>query len=176
MTSTLSDLDAAADFSATAEKTEILSGQIQNFRRQLLVVGVVQAVNAVLLAGVFYADVNPYLLGVWVAAVWYLAFLCIRSWLRFRDRAERAGRSDATPKTRSIDRAVRSTIVSGVVWGAGSALMFLPDSIPHQLFLVFLIGGMAAGTTAGFSTGPKALIGYVVPSMVPLVVSLAMVG
>ena len=35
---------------------------------------------------------------------------------------------------------------------------------------------MAAGTTAGFSTLPKALMGYMVPSMVPLMVSLALVG
>ena len=171
MTTTLAYPGALAGYQQSAEASEILAGQAHNFRRQLLVIGVVKAVNAALLAGVFYPLVNPYILAAWVVAVWYLAFLCVRSWWRYRDRLD-----VAQPRPGYIDRAIRSTYVSGILWGAGAAFLFLPDSIPHQLFLVFLIGGMAAGTTAGLSTLPNAWIGYVLPAMLPLVASLAIVG
>ena len=171
MTVSLAYPDAVGGVEPAAEKNEILAGQAHNFRRQLLVIGMVKAVNAGLLGGVFYAYVNPYLLSAWIVAVWYLAFLCIRSWWRHRDRID-----ETAPKPGYIERAIRSTYVSGILWGVGAAILFLPESIPHQLFLVFLIGGMAAGTTAGLSTLPNAWIGYVLPSMLPLVASLAIVG
>ena len=171
MTVTLAYPGAVGGVEPAAEKNEILAGQAHNFRRQLLVIGMVKAVNAGLLGGVFYAYVNPYLLSAWIVAVWYLAFLCIRSWWRHRDRID-----ETAPKPGYIERAIRSTYVSGILWGVGAAILFLPESIPHQLFLVFLIGGMAAGTTAGLSTLPNAWIGYVLPSMLPLVASLAIVG
>ena len=171
MTTTMAYPDAVPDSQLSAERSEILTGQVQNFRRQLFVVGVAQAVNAGLLAGVFYQYANSYLLAAWVFAVWCLSFLCVRSWWRYRDRMD-----EAVPKPGYVERAIRSTYVSGVLWGVGAAFLFQPDSIPHQVFLVFLIGGMAAGTTAGLSTLPNAWIGYVLPSMLPLVASLAMVG
>ena len=171
MTTTLAYSSPVAGLEPSAEKSEILAGQAHNFRRQLLVIGLVKAVNAGLLGGVFYAYVNPYLLSAWIVAVWYLAFLCVRSWWRYRDRID-----ETVPKPGYIERAIRSSYVSGILWGVGAALLFVPESIPHQLFLVFLIGGMAAGTTAGLSTMPNAWIGYVLPSMLPLVANLAIVG
>ena len=80
----------------------------------------------------------------------------MRTWWRYRDHID-----ETAPKPGYIERAIRSTYVSGILWGVGAALLFVPESIPHQLFLVFLIGGMAAGTTAGLSTLPNAWIGVV---------------
>ena len=69
MTVSLAYPDAVGGVEPAAEKNEILAGQAHNFRRQLLVIGMVKAVNAGLLGGVFYAYVNPYLLSAWIVAV-----------------------------------------------------------------------------------------------------------
>jgi hypothetical protein len=62
MTATLAYPGDIGGVDPSAERSEILAGRAHNFRRQLLVIGAVQAVNAGLLGGVFYAYVNPYLL------------------------------------------------------------------------------------------------------------------
>ena len=104
MTTTMAYPDAVPDSQLSAERSEILTGQVQNFRRQLFVVGVAQAANAGLLAGVFYQYANSYLLAAWVFAVWCWSLLCVRSWWRYRDRMD-----EAVPKPGYVERAIRST-------------------------------------------------------------------
>jgi hypothetical protein len=43
-------------------------------------------------------------------------------------------------------------LLSGVIWGVGGLLIMPADSVVHQLFLVFMILGMASGVAAGYSS------------------------
>lgn len=60
--------------------------------------------------------------------------------------------------------------LSGVVWGAAGIFLFPENSIVHQVFLVFVLGGMAIGAAAAYSALKKAFLFYSIPSFVPIVV------
>jgi signal transduction histidine kinase len=57
--------------------------------------------------------------------------------------------------------------LSGLLWGAGSALL-LPDNLVEQTFVAFVIGGMCAASLVAFSYHLPAFIAYVFPASLPL--------
>ena len=59
--------------------------------------------------------------------------------------------------------------LSGLLWGAGSALL-LPDNLVEQTFVAFVIGGMCAASLVSFSYYLPAFIAYVFPASLPLAV------
>ncbi|HLG88236.1 MAG TPA: ATP-binding protein, partial [Alphaproteobacteria bacterium] len=56
------------------------------------------------------------------------------------------------------------------------ALLFPADSLPHQLLLCFVAGGMAAGGLASLGAIPAAANGYVLGCLAPLILRLAIAG
>ena len=57
--------------------------------------------------------------------------------------------------------------LSGLLWGAGSALL-LPENLVEQTFVAFVIGGMCAASLVAFSNYLPAFIAYVFPASLPL--------
>jgi PAS domain S-box-containing protein len=67
-------------------------------------------------------------------------------------------------------------IGSGSLWGGAAIWLFPPDSLVHQVFLSFLAGGLAAGsTTTNAGVGWMATAFYV-PALAPLVVQFLLQG
>ena len=64
------------------------------------------------------------------------------------------------------------TLVSGLCWGAAGVLLFTAHSVPHQTFLALVLGGMAAGAVTTLSASFRAVLAYVIPSLVPLAMRL----
>jgi signal transduction histidine kinase/DNA-binding response OmpR family regulator len=62
--------------------------------------------------------------------------------------------------------------LAGCGWGAAALLLFPHDSLAHQVFLVFIIGGHAAGGMSALSSVPAALLAYLIPTTLPLIVQL----
>ena len=60
--------------------------------------------------------------------------------------------------------------LSGLAWGGAGALLYAPDSLFHQVFLVFVVGGMAAGGTAILFPRLSVAIPFVVFTLVPTLV------
>jgi signal transduction histidine kinase len=63
-----------------------------------------------------------------------------------------------------------------MAWGSSGIFLFPIESLPHQVFLVFVIGGMVAGTTATFSVVPRAFFAFSVPALIPISVRFAVLG
>jgi signal transduction histidine kinase len=57
--------------------------------------------------------------------------------------------------------------VSGLLWGAGSALL-LSDNLVEQTFVAFVIGGISIASLVAFSNYLPAFIAYVFPASLPL--------
>ena len=100
-----------------------------------------------------------------------LGFRSLRSWLRHRHRRANDPQSESY-----IDRANLSALVTGLVWAVPGVFLFAPGNIPLQLFVLFVIGGMAAGTTAGLSILPIVWSGFVTFSLLPVAVQFLIVG
>jgi signal transduction histidine kinase/ActR/RegA family two-component response regulator len=83
-------------------------------------------------------------------------------WIIYRHRASTA--------QSSAKWAIFATIgsgLSGLLWGAGSALL-LPENLVEQTFVAFVIGGMCAVSLVAFSYYLPAFIAYVFPASLPL--------
>ena len=131
----------------------------------------VNVVNAGLTAAVFSGAVSTVFLAAWVAAIWLAALRSTRTWLRRRARP-----APTEVSRRSLVRVAVSACVGGGLWGVGAAVMFPPDVIAQQIFLVFVIGGVAAGMTAVTANFPLAWAGFVLPALSPLIVMLLLAG
>jgi hypothetical protein len=68
------------------------------------------------------------------------------------------------------------TLGSGLCWGSAGLLLFIPESVPHQTFLTFVIGGMSAGAVTTLSASIRVVLAYVIPSLLPLTVRLFVEG
>lgn len=59
---------------------------------------------------------------------------------------------------------------SGVIWGSAGIFLFPPDSIGHQTFIAFVLGGMVAGSVGIFSVVLTAFLAYSLPALLPIVI------
>ncbi|WP_457676780.1 putative bifunctional diguanylate cyclase/phosphodiesterase [Thiolapillus sp.] len=67
-----------------------------------------------------------------------------------------------------IRQAVLGAFLSGLQWAAAGVLLFTPDSMPHQLFLTFVIAGMAAGAVTTLSAYFPAVSIFLLVAIFPL--------
>lgn len=78
----------------------------------------------------------------------------------------------APPKPEEIPRWMALYMVSvaaaGVVWGAAGWIFFPVESVPLQVFLAFILGGMAVGAMASYGAWLPAFFAYTVPSLTPI--------
>lgn len=65
--------------------------------------------------------------------------------------------------------------VAGCVWG-GASIWLLPDSVAHQSFLAFVLGGMVAGAAATFSIRMDAFLAFALPALAPLAARFFLMG
>lgn len=123
----------------------------------------VSTVNAVLTAVVMSQVVPLYLVGAWVSIIAVLSAYRLYSDSRARARGPLKRVSPRSPA-----RIVALSTLRALVWGAGAVLMFPDGQIPHQLFLVLVVGGMAAGSASLLAPIPLAAIATVVAMVAPL--------
>lgn len=62
---------------------------------------------------------------------------------------------------------IATLTISALLWGFAGGVFFIPDSLTHQLFLAYFLGGLIAGGMATFSSYPGAFLLFSLPVMVP---------
>jgi diguanylate cyclase (GGDEF)-like protein len=104
-----------------------------------------------------------------VLVIWLLLLVAVTGARFLMLRAFRKAASGA-----EVDRAawtryfVIGACAAGVVWGASGVLLFHPSSFPHQVFLVFVLGGMVAGAVPLLSSIGSAYVCFAIPAVVPI--------
>ncbi len=134
--------------------------------------GMLATVIISLVLALIQRDVTPgTTLIVWVAV------LAVISLLRYGDtRAFRRRSPQASEVGYWRGRFIVGLALSGMAWGSSAIFLFPIESLAHQIFLVFVIGGMVAGAAAAFSSVMKAFLAYSVPALGPIVVRLVLLG
>ena len=112
----------------------------------------------------YYLQVGPPSFGCWALAAFVAGCVIATS------------RQARSPKEGYIDRANLSALITGSIWAVPGIFLFVPTSLPLQLFVLFVMGGMAAGTTAGLSTLPVVWSGFVLLSLTPVTVQFLLIG
>ena len=60
--------------------------------------------------------------------------------------------------------------ISAVVWGTVGVLFFPSEAVYHQVFLAFVLGGMAAGAVASYAAWLPAFYAFAVPVLTPIAI------
>ena len=60
--------------------------------------------------------------------------------------------------------------VAGSVWGAAGLVLFPLDSIAHQVFIAFVLAGMAAGGISVLAPRMEACLAFLLPALLPLAI------
>jgi PAS domain S-box-containing protein len=67
-------------------------------------------------------------------------------------------------------------LATGVAWGVGTVLLFPSESIPHQVFLAFVMAGLSAGAITSLAIDRVSTLAFLLPSLLPLIISFALQG
>ena len=141
---------------------EIYVSQIDTLYHQTPMVLTVNLVNSSLVAVVLASYMGQALWLIFLVSTLVLSAIHIAGWKMYRSCTE-----TVRP---TVKWAIFSTVgfgLSGLLWGAGSALL-LPDSLVQQTFVAFVIGGMCIASLVSFSFYLPAFIAYVFPAALPL--------
>ncbi|HWR92512.1 MAG TPA: ATP-binding protein, partial [Desulfobacterales bacterium] len=128
-------------------------------------------VNSSILCFVQRNVISHHILLAWFAilsAVTLLRFLLLRGYQKAPVEESQAGRWGAL--------FIAGAACSGVLWGSAAIWMVPEDSIAHQVFLSFILGGMVAGTAAVYSAVMGAFLAYSLPALVPITVRFFAMG
>ena len=149
-----------------------LDARIEHCYRQLPIALAVSLVNGTILVLVLWGAIEPATMLGWLLlllAVSAVRYLHLRA---FRQRSL----ADGVSLARWRRRFVAGVLAGGIVWGLAGALMFHPDSFPHQVFLAFLLGGMMAGAIPVLSALERVYPLFAIPALVPIAVQMLLVG
>lgn len=143
-------------------KEQILWQQVRQLY-SLAPIGLIATLtNSVIVFFVMRNDMPAATINAWLAAV--LAISALRLGLVLRFRQLQPGQAAASTWERWY---LGSLLLVGLAWGS---IGFLPFSfsIAHQVFLAFVLGGMAAGASSTFSKVPYGYAAFAIPAMLPL--------
>jgi signal transduction histidine kinase/CheY-like chemotaxis protein len=73
-------------------------------------------------------------------------------------------------------RYVAGTALLGSGWGLAGVLLFPADSVVHQIFLLFVLAGMSAGSVALLPVSKVAFLSFLLPALIPSTVRLLTLG
>ncbi|NOY52306.1 MAG: response regulator [Deltaproteobacteria bacterium] len=66
--------------------------------------------------------------------------------------------------------------LSGILWGSTAIFLFPENSLVHQTFLAFILGGMVAGAAGAYSVLMPVFFSFSFPALVPLIIRFFILG
>ncbi len=121
-------------------------------------------INAAILAAVQWPAVGSVKAATWFGLV--LMVTLLRVWLY---HAYRRSTSAVPSAHRWYDLFLLGVIFSGVSWGSAAYFLFPDHDLVRQLFIIFVVGSMAAGSVTILTASFKAFISFLVTAMIPMV-------
>lgn len=73
-----------------------------------------------------------------------------------------------------LDRFRITTSATGVAWGVGSILLSSAGNIVHQVYVVFVLGGLCAGAITSLAIDRISAMGFLLPTVAPFITYLAL--
>jgi len=149
-----------------SQEPDLLSAQQVEQLYALAPVGIIASlVNGSILTFIQWNVISHGLLLTWLAGLIVLNGAWSLLWYQFQHASRNPQDSHRWSR-----RFLGGTLASGVLWGATGVVLFPETSIPHQIFLAFVLGGMIAGGTAVYAALQGAFLAYTLPTITPLLV------
>ena len=129
------------------------------------------AINAVILVWILRNQAPQTRLTAWLVAVLLVALL--RLPLLYR-RIPLFSGPDSTRRLAVF--LISGAGLSGLAWGSATLIIFPTDSIVHQTFMAFVLGGMVAGAAGLYSVMMTAFLAFSLPVLTPLILRFLLTG
>ncbi len=149
---------------STAADDPVLIGQVRLLHENALLSQLVALINSSILAYVLWPEVEQGRVLAWLGCMVAVSLL--------RLGEARAFARAPSPERQILvwrNRFLLGAFTSGVLWGATGALLFPADSLPHQVFVSFVVAGMVAGAVATLSPVMLAFALFALPALAPVV-------
>jgi signal transduction histidine kinase/CheY-like chemotaxis protein len=160
---------ARANSRSDAVAAAVMAQKIRTLFRQSPRVLLVNPVNAAIVGAVLWHPARGALIAAWVVAMALTAAL--RALVRARYVVAAAPVEEDWARRYTL-----ATGLQGALWGAGSVLLYVPGDQTSELILVFVLGGMTAGSAGTLATYLPAFFAYAGPALLPLAVRFVVVG
>ena len=121
-----------------AEQVKLLHATLPTALFTVLVV-------ASVLVAVQWAVIDHRILLAWLGAIYALSAARTVLYLRYRQDETAANNKNWAQLF------VGTTLLSGISWGAAAYLLFPPHNITHQVYLAFVLAGLAVQATIGYA-------------------------
>lgn len=123
---------------------------------------VITLVSAALLVGLLWGAV-----GHAAALGWFALMACVTAGRYALVCAYRRASDTIEHTPRWCTRFVAGAAAAGTGWGLGAVLLFPGETILHQVFIAFVLGGMAAGAVPYLGPVMAAYLAFVLPALLP---------
>jgi hypothetical protein len=141
---------------------EIRAAQVRLLYEQLPSALLATIVNATILIAILWREVSPAALMGWLLVVLAVALG------RYGHRRSYLGSPSAN--TDSLDwerRHIYGVAANGALWGLAGFSFFTPHSYVHQVFLAFVLMGMASGSISTLSSSRRAYLVFLMLALSP---------
>jgi signal transduction histidine kinase len=153
------------------EQMDLYAEQVKQLYNNALVGLIATAINSLVLAVIERDVTSRTALVVWVGLLVVISLVRYNDIRTFGRRLPEASEAKLWGK-----RFIVGLGLSGMAWGSSAFFLFPIESLAHQTFLAFVIGGMVAGAAAAFSSIMKAFLVFSVPALSPIIVRFALLG
>lgn len=148
----------------------VMAERVEGPFANLPVALVTSVVNATLLAYVLWGTYDHSRIIGWLVAIWAVTLARVALLRAYKHRSQ-------TSSARSWGRRFCiGAAANGVAFGAVAVVLFPGDDIVQQVFMAFVLGGMAAGATASSSTYFSAFLAFEIPALTPMIVRVMHAG
>ena len=124
-------------------------------------------INATILMVVQWPVVDPVKAAIWSGMVLAVTLGRLGLHYAFRHKTLALGRMG-----RWLNLFLIGTLCSGITWGCTAYFLFPAHDLSHQFFVVFVVGGMAAGSGVTLAASFRAHLFFLFSAMGPLIVRL----
>ncbi len=166
--STVIDTQSPHHFGASTSaevQRELYAEQVRQLYSNAMLGLLGSAINSLILVVIQRDVTSPISLITWVLLV------AVISLVRYCDiRAYWRRPPEASAAERWGTKFTVGLALSGIAWGSSAIFLFPAESLAHQTFLAFAVGGMVAGAAAAFSSRMKSFLAYSVPALSPIVI------
>jgi signal transduction histidine kinase len=156
---------------ASNEIQRLYAEQVRQIYKHAPIGIIANLVNSFILSFILWKVIPHSILIIWFSVI--ISISLLRYLLCFKYGHSSQARDDAG---RWETLFLVTLTFSGVVWGSAGIFLFPIDSVAHQTFIAFVLGGMVAGAAGSFSVIIRIFLAFSLPALIPIIIRFFMIG
>ncbi len=124
---------------------------------------------SLLIVVVLWSEISHKILIVWISVLWIITITRFVQYHKYRSKTDGSLKKWAYQFSFGV-------ILTGIVWGSSGIFLFSRSSLPHQVFLAFVLGGLIAGAITSVAAIQWVFRVFVFIIIFPIIVQFFFIG